>query len=344
MSQATWQRSWYASRTGLCSLCGRSAMMASNTSVCSDCSAAQHRSSHHREERKAAVLNQTGRHAVAGSRVDRAERPRPMPRSQYAEPSRRHPQTRPNPSGHYGIAHSRHSRSGTRLRASQDPVHYQAPRNDPWDSWDREPQDYRHDRHSPDPVPSWGGSGHRDRDILDDFGALSIRRSDREMAAFSQFSDPWESMFNQAFGGFPHIQQSSAFPSNPFARTFEFLPQRQSSILQAISASLGFHGDQDFDDFQWGPMLDFNQLFAHITAMRPDQVHPASPNAVQHLQSVSVSRENEVKGEICTVCQERLKRGETVKKLSCAHLFHEECVVPWLQTHNTCPVCRQEVS
>ena len=35
--------------------------------------------------------------------------------------------------------------------------------------------------------------------------------------------------------------------------------------------------------------------------------------------------------------------GEEVKKLECDHCFHSGCIVPWLELHGTCPVCRKEL-
>lgn len=32
--------------------------------------------------------------------------------------------------------------------------------------------------------------------------------------------------------------------------------------------------------------------------------------------------------------------GCEVKELPCSHLYHSECILPWLQKNNTCPVCR----
>ena len=35
--------------------------------------------------------------------------------------------------------------------------------------------------------------------------------------------------------------------------------------------------------------------------------------------------------------------GESVKQLECEHCFHSGCIVPWLELHGTCPVCRKEL-
>ncbi|KAK0413004.1 hypothetical protein QR680_006533 [Steinernema hermaphroditum] len=45
----------------------------------------------------------------------------------------------------------------------------------------------------------------------------------------------------------------------------------------------------------------------------------------------------------CTTCMDHLNEGVEVARLDCAHLFHLDCIVPWLRLHNTCPVCRATV-
>lgn len=48
-------------------------------------------------------------------------------------------------------------------------------------------------------------------------------------------------------------------------------------------------------------------------------------------------------GEACTVCHDDFQAEGTVLELPCHHCFHEDCILPWLKEHNTCPVCRHKL-
>ncbi|KAL3754760.1 hypothetical protein ACJRO7_001941 [Eucalyptus globulus] len=42
----------------------------------------------------------------------------------------------------------------------------------------------------------------------------------------------------------------------------------------------------------------------------------------------------------CAVCLDDFEARQEVMVTPCDHMFHEECIVPWLQGHGQCPVCR----
>ena len=48
-------------------------------------------------------------------------------------------------------------------------------------------------------------------------------------------------------------------------------------------------------------------------------------------------------GDPCTVCHTEFEAEEEVVQLPCEHCFHEDCILPWLELHHTCPICRAEL-
>jgi hypothetical protein len=45
----------------------------------------------------------------------------------------------------------------------------------------------------------------------------------------------------------------------------------------------------------------------------------------------------------CVICLEESLDTEKLITLPCRHTFHEHCVLPWLEKHNSCPTCRYEL-
>jgi E3 ubiquitin-protein ligase RNF115/126 len=44
--------------------------------------------------------------------------------------------------------------------------------------------------------------------------------------------------------------------------------------------------------------------------------------------------------ENCGICLEKLSLETVVDKLICGHSFHCDCIHPWLDKSDTCPMCR----
>ncbi|KAI7998655.1 E3 ubiquitin-protein ligase RNF181 [Camellia lanceoleosa] len=46
----------------------------------------------------------------------------------------------------------------------------------------------------------------------------------------------------------------------------------------------------------------------------------------------------------CVVCLEEFGKRTELISMPCYYLFHHHCIVPWLESHNSCPTCRSIVS
>jgi E3 ubiquitin-protein ligase RNF115/126 len=72
---------------------------------------------------------------------------------------------------------------------------------------------------------------------------------------------------------------------------------------------------------------------------------PASPGAIDDLERRPVDWEllgPEGKVE-CSICTDEMRLYQRVVVLPREHWFHENCVVLWLEEHNTCPICRTPI-
>jgi E3 ubiquitin-protein ligase RNF115/126 len=75
----------------------------------------------------------------------------------------------------------------------------------------------------------------------------------------------------------------------------------------------------------------------------------ASKNALEMLEKIIVDEINlneigkEGSCENCSVCKDIFEVSQIVLKLPCKHVFHEDCIMPWLKERNSCPTCRHEL-
>ncbi|CAN6922594.1 unnamed protein product [Brassica oleracea] len=65
---------------------------------------------------------------------------------------------------------------------------------------------------------------------------------------------------------------------------------------------------------------------------------PARKEAVESLPTVKICETLQ-----CSVCLDEFEKGSEAKEMPCKHKFHVGCIVPWLELHSSCPVCRYEL-
>ena len=90
-----------------------------------------------------------------------------------------------------------------------------------------------------------------------------------------------------------------------------------------------------------GNLLNSSIGLGSINSMTQDVVSTLDDSETDKLKKYKLSENKEEK---CSVCMTSLNIDEHVCELPCEHIFHDECIQPWLQQYNyKCPICRKEV-
>ncbi|RZC68138.1 hypothetical protein C5167_031397 [Papaver somniferum] len=123
-----------------------------------------------------------------------------------------------------------------------------------------------------------------------------------------------------------------------FVRDIEGFPRLQE-LNQAVEASL-----QTRNWFGLSFLcLSWSESAVQSLGSRPLRVPPASKEVVANLPTIIVTEETLMRCAECAVCSDNLVINDKMQELPCKHLFHPLCLTPWLDKHNSCPICRHEL-
>ncbi|CBI16098.3 unnamed protein product, partial [Vitis vinifera] len=70
---------------------------------------------------------------------------------------------------------------------------------------------------------------------------------------------------------------------------------------------------------------------------------PASKAAVESMPTIEIVSSHIVTELHCAVCKEAFQLGSEAREMPCKHIYHSDCILPWLSLRNSCPVCRHEL-
>ncbi|XP_043702741.1 uncharacterized protein LOC122652921 [Telopea speciosissima] len=107
-----------------------------------------------------------------------------------------------------------------------------------------------------------------------------------------------------------------------------------------------YHDTESFlaDDYIYP--AEYEMLFGQFTgtesALRGSP--PAAKSVVENLPSIFLTQDDVKNNNVlCAVCKDDISTEEEAKRLPCSHHYHGDCIIPWLNIRNTCPVCRFEL-
>ncbi|XP_008240345.1 PREDICTED: E3 ubiquitin-protein ligase RING1-like [Prunus mume] len=168
------------------------------------------------------------------------------------------------------------------------------------------------------------------------------------------FSDDLSALFGGAPARSSPFQDPDAF--NPFVFLQNYLQTLRANganVQFVIDNNPGAGGDPagfrvphnlNLGDYFFGPGLE--QLIQQLAENDPNRygTPPASKSAVEGLPVVKISKELlDSDSSQCAVCKDSFELGEEAKQMPCKHIYHSDCILPWLELHNSCPVCRYEL-
>lgn len=63
-------------------------------------------------------------------------------------------------------------------------------------------------------------------------------------------------------------------------------------------------------------------------------------NNMNNTTTNKMDKDKDEDSKRCSICLEDFVAKEMVTVTPCRHMFHEDCIVPWVKNHGSCPVCR----
>ncbi|XP_072960014.1 E3 ubiquitin-protein ligase RDUF2-like [Typha angustifolia] len=70
---------------------------------------------------------------------------------------------------------------------------------------------------------------------------------------------------------------------------------------------------------------------------------PASKAAIESMPTIQIAACHIGMESHCAVCKEAFELGSEAREMPCKHIYHQDCILPWLSLRNSCPVCRHEM-
>lgn len=115
-------------------------------------------------------------------------------------------------------------------------------------------------------------------------------------------------------------------------------PFSQTIMIRGADYDSNWDSNSSLGDYFVGPGLDL--LLQHLAENDPNRYGtlPAQKEAVEAMPTVTIEENLQ-----CSVCLDDFDIGAEAREMPCKHKFHSGCILPWLELHSSCPVCRYQL-
>jgi hypothetical protein len=96
-----------------------------------------------------------------------------------------------------------------------------------------------------------------------------------------------------------------------------------------------YYRAEDCDDIERGNLLNEQQV------LELAEIKYTTTNSPDDEENPCDGAEHRRFNSSCSICIEDFEENESVRVLPCGHLYHTDCIMPWLTTRcSNCPICK----
>ncbi|CAK9149568.1 unnamed protein product [Ilex paraguariensis] len=159
--------------------------------------------------------------------------------------------------------------------------------------------------------------------------------------------DPWWPSEERSMIQSNRLASFQAPRHSPAAR--EGMATPRQSMLELSPMFLGQWNTQ-LPTYEEESRLSYDEQKKALMKLRKEIYNPPPKMATRQAwlhsrwnarnSSTENEKVNDEDGKRCSICLEDFEPRQMVMLTPCNHMFHEDCIVPWVKSHGQCPVCR----
>lgn len=108
------------------------------------------------------------------------------------------------------------------------------------------------------------------------------------------------------------------------------------SIIDRIQTNLDQQENQDFEfNFEDEDEFDVEDENGNLIHINKNENIPKTLLNKRLINQIELC--NNLK---CSICLNEFENDSVISVLNCGHIFHYDCIEPWVKKHPTCPMCR----